>query len=66
MRIDIVQDGLVVASVEGQNETSVMTEAMHYAFVYGQDAPVKIEGLPPGMRAKWTATTTDRGEREDV
>lgn len=36
----IKQDGLVVASAEGQ---SADAEIAHYAAVYGQDGPITVE-----------------------
>lgn len=62
MKIDIVQEGQIVASVQGPDTSAVMADAMHYAFIYGQDGPVTVEGVTPEMWAKWYGPTTNREE----
>lgn len=46
-RISIWQDGIEVASVHGSDLDRVHAEAMHYAFVYAQDGPIEVRGIPP-------------------
>jgi len=36
----IIQDGMMVARAEGQHS---LREIMHYALVYSQDGPLRIE-----------------------
>lgn len=38
----VIQDGVVVARVVGDDERQVEGEIRHYALIYGQDGPVKI------------------------
>jgi len=44
--LSIWQDGMEVAAVSGPDLDRVHAEAMHYAFVYGQDGPTEIRGIP--------------------
>lgn len=41
---EIWQGGMVVASVSSPDLASACREALHYAFVYGQDGDVQIKG----------------------
>jgi hypothetical protein len=45
-RLSIWQDGQEQASVWGGDWDRVYFDAMHYAFVYGQDGPTQIHGIP--------------------
>ena len=49
-RFRLKQDGMVVASAEGSRAAELIA---HYALVYGQDGPVKIERL---VRGRWRPT----------
>lgn len=40
-RYELWQDGVMVASAEGEEETA-RKEIWHYAMFYGQDGPVEI------------------------
>lgn len=40
-RFEIIQDGQVVAEVEGPAD-SALTDALHYLAVYGQDGPTEL------------------------
>jgi hypothetical protein len=44
--LSVWQDGMKVASVHGPDFERVHSDAMHYAFVYGQDGPTEIRGIP--------------------
>lgn len=44
--LTIWQDGKEQASVSGSDWEQVHADAMHYAFVYGQDGPTQIRGIP--------------------
>lgn len=39
----LIQDGLVVASVESSSKEQAEKEINHYALVYSQDGPVEIK-----------------------
>lgn len=41
-RYQLIQDGVVVAAVESNDEALAEREIKHYAMVYEQDGPVKI------------------------
>jgi len=43
MKYELWQDGVMVASVEGEPEDA-RREILHYAMVYAQDGPVDIRG----------------------
>lgn len=42
----IWQNGEWCAGVSGPDFKRVHAEAMHYAFMYGQDGPTEIRGIP--------------------
>jgi hypothetical protein len=42
-RFRLIQDGMVVAQVESEQQDRALGEIEHYAAVYSQDGPVKIE-----------------------
>lgn len=42
-KFDLIQDGMVVASVECEDEQRALADINHYAFVYGQDGLVEIK-----------------------
>jgi len=46
----LIQDGMPVVWVEGR---SAVTEITHYAAVYAQDGPVKIEKRVNGRWKEW-------------
>jgi hypothetical protein len=46
----LIQDGMPVAWVDGR---SAVAEITHYAAVYAQDGPVKIEKRVDGRWKKW-------------
>lgn len=41
-RYDLIQEGMVVASVEASTDKQAKQEINHYAMMYGQDGPTKI------------------------
>ncbi len=43
LRIDIIQDGIVVASVTGQTFSRVLHEAAIYAAKYQDDGPIEVK-----------------------
>lgn len=51
-RLSVWQDGIEVAAVIGNDFERVYADAMHYAFVYGQDGPVEIKGIPPDKMSR--------------
>lgn len=40
---DLIQEGMVVASVTDSDEEQAFREIMHYACIYSQDGPVKVK-----------------------
>lgn len=44
--LEVWQGGQMVASAHGADFNAVHREALHYAFVYAQDGPVEIRGIP--------------------
>lgn len=46
--IEIIQDGMVVASVTGRKDDAER-QAAHYALIYGQDGPVEMRTKEPPM-----------------
>lgn len=42
-RYRLWQDGMIVASVEAEDDDRAQAEIRHYATVYSQDGPVKVE-----------------------
>ena len=54
--LTVWQNDSEVAGVSGADFERVYADAMHYAFVYGQDGPTEIRGIPAD-RMKWL---TDR------
>ena len=45
-KLEIWQNGEWCAAVDGPDWDRVHADAMHYAFVYGQDGPAEIRGIP--------------------
>ena len=46
-RFDLIQNGIVVASVESASKAGAAREIGHYAVMYAQDGPVEIvERMP--------------------
>lgn len=41
---DLIQNGVVVASVSGTDPDRVRAEIMHYAMMYSEDGPCTIKG----------------------
>ncbi len=41
-RYNLIQDNIVVASVDALSEAQALQEINHYAVMYSQDRPVKI------------------------
>lgn len=48
-KYDLIQDGMVVASVEATSKEEAEKEIQHYALMYSQDGPVTIDRTG-GMR----------------
>jgi len=44
-KYDLIQDGIVVASVIAPTRKEAEKEIKHYIFMYGQDGPIEIK--PP-------------------
>jgi hypothetical protein len=44
--LEVWQNGMMVAGASGDDFERVHAEAMHYAFIYGQDGPTEIRGIP--------------------
>lgn len=47
--IEIIQDGLVVASMTGRKDDAER-QAAHYALIYGQDGPVEMRAKRKAQR----------------
>lgn len=45
-RYVLIQDGMVVASVESASKEQAEREINHYALMYSQDGPVEIKEKP--------------------
>lgn len=45
-RLSVWQDDIEVAAVSGHDFECVYREAMHYQFVYSQDGPTEMKGIP--------------------
>ena len=54
----LIQDGQTVASVTAPTDAQARNEIGHYALVYGQDGPVKIERVKCHERA-WRSGIVD-------
>lgn len=44
-RYQLIQDGMVVASVDAPKKEQAEREINHYAFMYRQDGPVEIKDV---------------------
>jgi hypothetical protein len=42
-KYNLIQDGMIVASVECEDKELAIKEIKHYAMMYSEDGPVKIE-----------------------
>jgi hypothetical protein len=45
-KLEVWQNGEWCAGVSGTDWERVHADAMHYAFMYGQDGPTEIRGIP--------------------
>lgn len=56
-RAELWQGGIMVACVEGSDESSVQREINHYALVYSEDGPctIKIHVPPPCEESRMTS-----------
>lgn len=55
--LELWQGGMMVASAHGANFNDVYREIMHYAFVYAQDGPCTVKGIPDD---KWAEVKSER------
>lgn len=52
-RANLIQEGVIVASVDAASQQECEREIRHYALIYGQDGPVRIE-------RKWAEAMTTK------
>lgn len=43
---DLIQDGIIVASVDASTDEEAKSEIGYYALMYAQDGPVKVVKIP--------------------
>ena len=51
-RYKLIQDGMVVASVDAPTKELAEREINHYALMYGQDGPVEIKEVKAMKRKR--------------
>lgn len=59
----VIQDGINVASVYGQDEEKARSEAMHYGMMYSQDGPCQIQQK---VGRKWILVASWDEYREEL
>jgi hypothetical protein len=62
-RYRLIQAGSTIARVDGPDNDRTFNEINHYAAVYGQDGPVRVERLE---RNRWVIWPPIEGKTEGI
>jgi len=62
--LEIWHSGKHCASVDGDDWARVYADAQHYAFVYGQDNPTEIRGIPLAKLDWLKSSLSGKSEKE--